>query len=176
MAGCQVLDVSTLAMPVYTSPTDPYCNEQSVSYNGLSEIFIKLHLLFRTWKKDLWAILLHAHCMPVQCWMGLNLYPISQHLYSLPTFCSFIESASQWREEAWWRPKWLPNYIRWPSSRPLRLANFWLGYYSHPVAIGCRLTLCLWRRQCGGIILAVGGQNQWKGKSGGTEKGQGRKE
>ena len=33
-------------------------------------------------------------------------------------FC-FTESACQRREEAWWRPKWPPNYIQWPSSGPL---------------------------------------------------------
>ena len=47
-------------------------------------------------------------------------------------------------------------------QRPSRggLAQRKHAYYSHPVVLGWKSTLCLWKRQRGGIRLAVGCQNQ----------------
>ena len=59
----------------------------------------------------------------------------------------------------WW--KWGGLAQRRPAS------------YSYAVALGWKLTLCLWWRQCCGIMLAVGGQHQWSTNSGGTEEEQG---
>ncbi len=41
---------------------------------------------------------------------------------------------------------------------------------SNSVALVGQPSLCHWRRQCGSIKLAIGCQNQWGGKSGGTEE------
>ena len=43
------------------------------------------------------------------------------HLATIPlqTFLCASESASRWREVTQWRTRWLPNYIQWPSSKPL---------------------------------------------------------
>ena len=78
------------------------------------------------------------------------------------------------------RPQWPPNHIQWPFSRPVvemrGLSTEEAASYSHKVALDCKLTLCLWRRQCGGIRSAVGGQIQGSRKSGVTEESQGGKE
>ena len=55
------------------------------------------------------------------------------------------------------------NYILWPSSGPLvEMRGLGLGTDStrHPVALDWTLTLCVLRKYCGSIRLAVGGQNQ----------------
>ena len=75
------------------------------------------------------------------------------------------------QEEASWRPRWLLIYIQWPFRGPL-MAQQRPASISHPVTLGWKLTLHLWRRQCGGKKLAGGGQNQLSGMSGGIDEVQ----
>ena len=46
-------------------------------------------------------------------------------------------------------------------------------HYRNSVALAGQLGLCHWRRQCGVVKLAIGGQNQSSRIIGGTEEGQG---
>ena len=40
---------------------------------------------------------------------------LRRRVYTLQTYFSHVELAVQWQ----WEPRWLPNYIHWPSSGPL---------------------------------------------------------
>ena len=60
----------------------------------------------------------------------------------------FVESAFQRREEAWQRPRWLPNKYQWRG-----LAHCWPASYQCLVELGGQLSLCPMRRQSGGIKL-----------------------
>ena len=53
-----------------------------------------------------------------------------------------------------------PAALQWASGSNVGLAQRRPASASHPEAIGGKLSLWHWRRQCDGIKLAIGGQSQ----------------